>query len=85
MLVSVVTSLTAGDRRPGWIPGNLNSGHLDKFYFLFAALSLVDLAVYVTCVVWYKARHQARQQRGEGEQDHRARLGFGDLVWICIN
>uniref|UniRef100_A0A0E0NK49 Uncharacterized protein n=1 Tax=Oryza rufipogon TaxID=4529 RepID=A0A0E0NK49_ORYRU len=54
MLVSVVTSLTAGDRRPGWIPGNLNSGHLDRFYFLLAALSLVDLAVYVACAVWYK-------------------------------
>ncbi|KQK01027.1 protein NRT1/ PTR FAMILY 7.3 [Brachypodium distachyon] len=54
MLVSVVTSLTAGERRPGWIPGNLNSGHLDRFYFLLAALSLVDLAVYVACAMWYK-------------------------------
>jgi solute carrier family 15 (peptide/histidine transporter), member 3/4 len=54
MLVSVVTSLTDKDRRPGWIPGNLNSGHLDRFYFLLAALSLVDLAVYVACAMWYK-------------------------------
>ncbi|KAF8729658.1 hypothetical protein HU200_017610 [Digitaria exilis] len=54
MLVSVVTSLTAGERRPGWIPGNLNSGHLDRFYFLLAALSLVDLAVYIACASWYK-------------------------------
>ncbi|CAN6280193.1 unnamed protein product [Urochloa humidicola] len=54
VLVSVVTSLTAGERRPGWIPGNLNSGHLDRFYFLLAALSLVDLAAYVACAAWYK-------------------------------
>ncbi|TVU28263.1 hypothetical protein EJB05_19774 [Eragrostis curvula] len=54
MLVSVVTSLTDKDKRPGWIPGNLNSGHLDRFYFLLAALSLVDLAAYVACAVWYK-------------------------------
>ncbi|CAN6246340.1 unnamed protein product [Urochloa humidicola] len=55
VLVSVVTSVTAeGERRPGWIPGNLNSGHLDRFYFLLAALSLVDLAVYIACAVWYK-------------------------------
>ncbi|CAL4885013.1 unnamed protein product [Urochloa decumbens] len=54
VLVSVVTSLTAGERRPGWIPGNLNSGHLDRFYFLLAALSLVDLAAYIACAVWYK-------------------------------
>nr|AGT17043.1 Proton-dependent oligopeptide transporter family [Saccharum hybrid cultivar R570] len=54
MLVSVVTSLTAGEKRPGWIPGNLNSGHLDRFYFLLAALSLVDLAVYIACAMCYK-------------------------------
>ncbi|TVU28262.1 hypothetical protein EJB05_19773, partial [Eragrostis curvula] len=54
MLVSAVTSLTAGDKRAGWIPGNLNSGHLDRFYFLLAALSLVDLAAYVACAMWYK-------------------------------
>jgi solute carrier family 15 (peptide/histidine transporter), member 3/4 len=52
MLVSVVISLTAGEKRPGWIP--LNSGHLDRFYFLLAALSLVDLAVYIACAMWYK-------------------------------
>ncbi|KAM0836591.1 hypothetical protein ACQ4PT_062222 [Festuca glaucescens] len=66
MLVSVVTSLTAGDRRPGWIPGNLNSGHLDRFYFLLAALSLVDLAVYVACAMWYKGiKVDSNEQKGK--------------------
>ncbi|KAG8059635.1 hypothetical protein GUJ93_ZPchr0002g25491 [Zizania palustris] len=66
MLVSVVTSLTAGDKRPGWIPGNLNSGHLDRFYFLLAALSLVDLAVYVACAVWYKGiRFDSNEEKGK--------------------
>ncbi|KAL6912230.1 hypothetical protein ACP4OV_001035 [Aristida adscensionis] len=51
LLVSMVTTFTAGE---GWIPGNLNSGHLDRFYFLLAALSLVDLAVYIACAAWYK-------------------------------
>jgi hypothetical protein len=26
--------------------------HLDRFYFLLAALSLVDLAVYIACNMW---------------------------------
>ncbi|XP_037448032.1 protein NRT1/ PTR FAMILY 7.3-like [Triticum dicoccoides] len=66
MLVSVVTSLTAGDRRPGWIPGNLNSGHLDRFYFLLAALSLVDLAVYVACAMWYKGiKLDSNEEKGK--------------------
>ncbi|XBH64030.1 hypothetical protein VPH35_117885 [Triticum aestivum] len=66
MLVSVVTSLTAGDKRPGWIPGNLNSGHLDRFYFLLAALSLVDLAVYVACAMWYKGiKLDSNEEKGK--------------------
>ncbi|WVZ73940.1 hypothetical protein U9M48_022190 [Paspalum notatum var. saurae] len=69
MLVSVVTSLTAGEKRPGWIPGNLNSGHLDRFYFLLAALSLVDLAVFIACAVWYKG---IKLDGGDGDNKGKA-------------
>ncbi|KAG0467903.1 hypothetical protein HPP92_017231 [Vanilla planifolia] len=54
MLVNVVMAATAGDNRPGWIPGNLNSGHLDRFFFLLAALTAADLVIYVVCAKWYK-------------------------------
>ncbi|XP_073009934.1 protein NRT1/ PTR FAMILY 7.1-like isoform X2 [Typha latifolia] len=54
MLVNIVTSVTSDEKRPGWIPGDLNSGHLDRFYFLLAALSCVDFLVYLVCSLWYK-------------------------------
>ena len=34
LLVSMVMKISTEDHMPGWIPGNLNKGHLDRFYFL---------------------------------------------------
>ncbi|KAK9095405.1 hypothetical protein Scep_026874 [Stephania cephalantha] len=55
LLVSVVMKISTRDNLPGWIPGNLNRGHLDRFYFLLAALTTLDLIAYVACAKWYKS------------------------------
>ncbi|XVF41363.1 hypothetical protein PTKIN_Ptkin01aG0274400 [Pterospermum kingtungense] len=54
LLVSMVMKISTRDDMPGWIPGNLNRGHLDRFYFLLAALTTADLVVYIICAKWYK-------------------------------
>ena len=54
LLVTVVMKISTRDGMPGWIPGNLNKGHLERFYFLLAALTTADLLVYVLCAKWYK-------------------------------
>uniref|UniRef100_A0A1J3JXU0 Protein NRT1/ PTR FAMILY 7.3 n=1 Tax=Noccaea caerulescens TaxID=107243 RepID=A0A1J3JXU0_NOCCA len=54
LLVTMVVKISTEDHMPGWIPRNLNKGHLDRFYFLLAALTTVDLVVYVACARWYK-------------------------------
>ncbi|XP_020579020.1 protein NRT1/ PTR FAMILY 7.3-like isoform X2 [Phalaenopsis equestris] len=54
ILVSVVMAATAKGETPGWIPSNLNAGHLDRFFFMLAALTAVDLVFYVLCARWYK-------------------------------
>ncbi|XP_019187809.1 PREDICTED: protein NRT1/ PTR FAMILY 7.2-like [Ipomoea nil] len=54
LLVSIVMKISTTDSIPGWIPGNLNRGHLDRFYFLLAALTAADFAVYIACAKWYK-------------------------------
>ncbi|PON43370.1 Proton-dependent oligopeptide transporter family [Trema orientale] len=54
LLVSMVMKISTEDHMPGWIPGNLNKGHLDRFYFLLAALTSIDLVVYIACAKWYK-------------------------------
>ncbi|XP_016504963.1 protein NRT1/ PTR FAMILY 7.3-like [Nicotiana tabacum] len=54
LLVSVVMKISTTDNMSGWIPGNLNKGHLDRFYFLLAGLTILDLVAYIACAKWYK-------------------------------
>lgn len=54
LLVTIVTKATTGDGKLGWIPDNLNRGHLDYFYWLLAILSLINFVVYLWISKWYK-------------------------------
>nr|DAD29998.1 TPA_asm: hypothetical protein HUJ06_031466 [Nelumbo nucifera] len=54
LLVHMVMGITAKNNKPGWIPGDLNSGHMDRFYFLLAGLTAIDFGVYLFCAKWYK-------------------------------
>ncbi|XVF10998.1 hypothetical protein REPUB_Repub07fG0231400 [Reevesia pubescens] len=55
LLVTMVMKISTEDHMPGWIPGNLNKGHLDWFYFLLSGLTTIDLVVYIVCARWYKS------------------------------
>lgn len=54
MLVNMVMQITSKGDNPGWIPEDLNDGHMDRFYFLIAVLTAVDFVIYVICARWYK-------------------------------
>ncbi|KAL5862544.1 hypothetical protein ACOSQ3_000058 [Xanthoceras sorbifolium] len=54
LLLTTVMKISTVDHMPGWVPGNLNKGHLDRFYFLLAGLTTIDLVVYIVCAKWYK-------------------------------
>ncbi|XP_012449048.1 protein NRT1/ PTR FAMILY 7.1 [Gossypium raimondii] len=54
LLVSMVMGTTARDDSPGWIPADLNQGHMDRFFFLIAAQTALDFIIYVFCAKWYK-------------------------------
>lgn len=70
LLVSVVMKISTEDHLPGWIPGNLNKGHLDRFYFLLAALTTVDLVLYIACAKWFKCiKMEGRFEENEKEND----------------
>ncbi|KAH7560462.1 hypothetical protein JRO89_XS10G0026900 [Xanthoceras sorbifolium] len=53
MLVNMVMGITARGDKPGWIPDDLNTGHMDRFYFLLAALAAFDFVIYLFCAKWY--------------------------------
>ncbi|CAN4101026.1 unnamed protein product [Withania somnifera] len=53
LLVTIVMKITATNGKPGWLPDNLNYGHLDYFYYLLAVLSVLNLGVYLVIAKWY--------------------------------
>ncbi|KAK4855135.1 hypothetical protein QYF36_004356 [Acer negundo] len=53
MLVNLVMGITAKGNKPGWIPDDLNTGHMDRFYFLLAVLTAFDFVIYLFCAKWY--------------------------------
>lgn len=55
ILVTAVTRITSSGGGSVWIPEkNLNRGHLDYFYWFLAALSTLNLFLYVKCAQWYR-------------------------------
>ena len=50
---------TARDGAPGWIPDDLNEGHLDYFFWLLAALNVVNLLHFVHCSRRYRGNKAA--------------------------
>ncbi|CAL1399417.1 unnamed protein product [Linum trigynum] len=70
LLVTMVMKISTVDHMPGWIPSNLNRGHLDRFYFLLAALTSLDLVVYIACAKWYKnIKLEGKNNSNSAEED----------------
>ncbi|GFZ18215.1 major facilitator superfamily protein [Actinidia rufa] len=81
MLVNMVMGITARGDSPGWIPEDLNSGHMDRFYFLIAGLTAVDFVVYVYCAKWYKcinvdetSKMELQEKAGQAEEEVLSRV-----------
>eukprot|EP00249_Psilotum_nudum_P018699 c26922_g3_i3 orf=1001-2254(+) len=49
VLVTLVSRLTTAGSSQGWIPKELNRGHLDYFYVLLAALTVLNFLFFLRC------------------------------------
>lgn len=54
LILTIVTYLTTEGGKVGWIPDNLNEGHLDYFFWLLAGLSFLNMPVYIVFARKYK-------------------------------
>jgi peptide/histidine transporter 3/4 len=54
LIVTIVMDITTRDNKPGWIPEDLNRGHMDRFCFLLAFLTVLDFIAYVICARRYR-------------------------------
>ncbi|CAN6294049.1 unnamed protein product [Urochloa humidicola] len=59
LILGVVAVATTRGGAPGWIPDNLNEGHLDYFFWMLAALSFLNLALFLH----YSGRHRGKTSR----------------------
>ena len=55
-LLTAVEWATATGGRPGWIPDDLDEGHLDRFFWMMAGLGFLNLVAFGSCAVRYKSR-----------------------------
>lgn len=53
-MISIVHHFTRGSTWGDWLPEDLNKGRLDYFYYLVAALEVINLGFFVVCANWYK-------------------------------
>nr|BEK82045.1 NPF transporter [Taxus x media] len=53
LLVTIVTHITTKHGKVGWIPDNLNHGHIDYFFWLLAVLSVLNFLAYLFISRWY--------------------------------
>lgn len=53
LLVTIVTKISTRDGKLGWIPDNLNYGHLHYFFWLLAVLSVLNLGAFLLVARWY--------------------------------
>ncbi|MCL7034299.1 hypothetical protein MKW94_027650 [Papaver nudicaule] len=53
-MVSIVHQTTEGAATGNWLPEDLNKGRLDYFYYIIAAIGVVNLFYFVLCSRWYR-------------------------------
>lgn len=56
IMLKIIGSATTMGGKPGWIPENLNEGHLDRFFWVMAGLQFLNLLVFVHCAARYKRK-----------------------------
>uniref|UniRef100_A0A0D9WTX8 Major facilitator superfamily (MFS) profile domain-containing protein n=1 Tax=Leersia perrieri TaxID=77586 RepID=A0A0D9WTX8_9ORYZ len=55
-VLTAVSWATASGGRQGWIPDDLNEGHLDRFFWMMAALGCLNLVAFTSFAMRYKTR-----------------------------
>ncbi|XP_061373998.1 protein NRT1/ PTR FAMILY 8.1-like isoform X2 [Gastrolobium bilobum] len=53
LLVTIVTKISTRNGSLGWIPDNLNYGHIDYFFWLLAVLSVLNLVAFLLVAKLY--------------------------------
>jgi len=58
-VLAAVAAVTTRNGKPGWIPDDLNKGHLDYFFWLMAVLGVVNLLHFLHCSIRYRSSNSS--------------------------
>ncbi|KAK1697877.1 hypothetical protein QYE76_014574 [Lolium multiflorum] len=56
IMLKIICWATSIGEKHGWIPENLNEGHLDRFFWFMAGLQFLNLLVFVYCSARYRRK-----------------------------
>ncbi|KAJ7945960.1 Protein NRT1/ PTR FAMILY 2.11 [Quillaja saponaria] len=59
LLISVVHRITAKAATGNWLAEDLNNGRLDYYYYMTAALGVINFGYFLVCAKWYKYKGTA--------------------------
>lgn len=65
-LVSIVHNTTAKDGKPDWLTKDINAGKVDYFYYLIAAMGVLNMVYFL--VVAQRYRYKSKMIMGEDEK-----------------
>ena len=60
LILTLVAYFTTADGKGGWIPDDLDKGHLDYFFWLLVLLGLVNVPVHVL----FSVKHTQKKEEG---------------------
>ncbi|GAA0153099.1 hypothetical protein Leryth_003107 [Lithospermum erythrorhizon] len=64
LIVTIVEHATKGEGRESWLSDNINKGHYDKYYWLLAVMTFVNLLYYLVCSWKYGSCEKKRINNG---------------------
>jgi len=54
LLITIVHNTSAKSASGNWLPEDLNKGRLDLFYYMIAAIEIMNLGYFILCSKWFK-------------------------------
>ncbi|CAJ1955254.1 unnamed protein product [Sphenostylis stenocarpa] len=65
LIVSIVDNITSKGGKQSWVSDNINKGHYDKYYWLLAIMSAVNILYYLVCSWAYGPSAEAASKKEE--------------------
>ncbi|KAK3026647.1 hypothetical protein RJ639_040674 [Escallonia herrerae] len=69
LLVSIVHSVKAKNGRPDWLTKDINAGRVDDFYYLIAAMGVLNLVYFLYCAPRYRYKSRVYVNEDKPEFD----------------